>query len=271
LASRKAGFAAVVLAAGRGTRMESPLAKALHPLGGRPMARRVVAAAREAGASPVVLVVGHQAGAVREAFAGEGADLLFARQEEQRGTAHAAEVGLAALPESAERLFLLCGDAPLLRAGTLGRLARLHEEAGAAVTMLTAVLDDPRGYGRVLREGGALLGVVEEADASEAQREIAEVNAGAYAFEAAFLREALPRVRPWNSRGEFHLPDVIALARAGGRAVLGAALAAPGEALGVNTKADLARAEEIHRRRLGDAARESRPGSAILPGPSMSE
>lgn len=271
MASRRAGFAAVVLAAGRGTRMESPLAKALHPLGGRPMARRVVAAAREAGASPVVLVVGYQAGAVREAFAGEGADLLFARQEEQRGTAHAAGVGLAALPESAERLFLLCGDAPLLRAGTLGRLARLHEEAGAAVTMLTAVLDDPRGYGRVLREGGALLGVVEEADASEAQREIAEVNAGAYAFEAAFLREALPRVRPGNSRGEFHLPDVIALARAGGRAVLGAALAAPEEALGVNTKADLARAEEIHRRRLGDVARESRPGSAILPGPSMSE
>ena len=249
MASRTEGFAAVVLAAGQGTRMESPLAKTLHLVGGEPMIRRVVAAAREAGASPVVLVVGHQAEEVARAFPGDEADLLFALQEERRGTAHAAGVGLAALPAGPEHLFLLCGDAPLLRAETLRRLALRHKEARAAATMLTAVLEDPRGYGRALREGGALLGVAEESDATEAQKRISEVNAGAYAFEAAFLRAALPRVRAENRQGEFYLPEVFPLARAQGRPVLGAALAAPEEALGVNTRADLRRAEAALRAR----------------------
>lgn len=247
--SREAGCAALILAAGQGRRMNSPLAKVLHPLGGQPMIRHVVAAAREAAAAPIVIVVGHQAAAVREALADDGEGLIFAVQERRLGTAHAAGVGLAALPLREGRLFLLCGDAPLIRAETLRRLARHHARAGAAATMLTAVVEAPAGYGRVVREGEELVGVVEEADATDAQRRIAEVNTGAYVFDLPFLRAALPGVAPENSQGEFYLPDVLALARARGRPILGVPLAVPLEGLGVNTQADLRQAEEIHRRR----------------------
>ncbi len=229
--------------------MESPLAKVLHPVGGKPMIRRVAAAAREAGARPVVIVVGHQARDVQEAFSGDDADVVFAVQEEQLGTGHAAEVGLSALPAEAKHLYLLCGDAPLIRTSTLRSLSRLHRESRAAATMLTAVVDAPRGYGRVLRDGAELIGVVEEADATDAQKEIPEINTGAYAFEAAFLRAALPRIKPENNQGEFYLPDVFPIARAEGRAILGVSLAPAEEALGVNTKADLRRAQKIHEKR----------------------
>ncbi|MCE2453586.1 MAG: NTP transferase domain-containing protein [Nitrospinae bacterium] len=243
------GFAAVILAAGQGRRMESPLAKVLHSVGGEPMIRHVVVTAREAGAAPVVIVVGHRARDVQEAFTGDDADIVFSVQEEQLGTGHAAEVGLSALSAEVEHLYLLCGDAPLIRTATLSDLAHLHEEAGAAATMLTATAEDPYGYGRVVREGAQLIGVVEEADATEAQKKITEISTGAYVFEAAFLRAALPRIRAENNQGEFYLPDVFPIARAEGRVILGLELASPEEALGVNTKADLRRAEEIHEER----------------------
>ncbi len=247
--SRDAGFAALILAAGQGRRMNSPLAKVLHPLGGEPMIRHVVAAAREADAAPIVIVVGHQAAAVRGAFADDGKGLIFAVQERRLGTAHAAGVGLSALPIREGHLFLLCGDAPLIRAATLRHLGRHHARARAAATMLTAIAEDPAGYGRVVRKGAELAGVVEEADATDAQRRIAEVNTGAYVFDLPFLRAALPGITPENSQGEFYLPDVLAVARTRGRPVLGVPLATPREGLGVNTQADLRKAEEIHRRR----------------------
>ncbi len=246
MAFRGDGFAAVVLAAGAGTRMESPLAKVLHPVGGQPMIRWVVNRAKEAGAAPVVVVVGHQAEDVRRALSGE--DVLFAHQEQRRGTGHATGVGLASLPTQEGHLFVLCGDAPLLRTSTLKRLGRHHAEAGAAATMLTTILDDPHGYGRVLRAGEDLLGVVEQADATREQRKIREVNTGAYAFEVSFLCDALPRLGADNNQREYYLPDVFPLARAKGRVVLGLALATPEEALGVNTREDLRRAEEVHAR-----------------------
>ena len=249
MAHRGDGFAAVILAAGQGKRMGSPLAKVLHPVGGKPMIRHVVNTAREAGAAPVVIVVGHQARGVQAAFSGDDAEVVFTFQEEQLGTGHAAEVGLSALSTEAKHLYLLCGDAPLIRTATLSELAHLHEEAGAAATMLTATAGEPRGYGRALREGGELIGVVEEADATEAQKKITEINTGAYAFEAAFLRAALPRIRAENNQGEFYLPDVFPIARAEGRVILGLELASPEEALGVNTKEDLRRAQEIHEKR----------------------
>ena len=239
----------MILAAGQGKRMESPLAKVLHPVGGEPMIRHVVTRAREAGAAPVVIVVGHQAGGVREVFSGNDADIVFAVQEEQLGTGHAAEVGLSVLSVEAKHLYLLCGDAPLIRTATLRQLARFHEEAGVAATMLTATAGEPYGYGRVVREGAELIGVVEEADATDAQKKITEINTGAYAFEAAFLRAALPRIRAENNQGEFYLPDVFPIARAEGRAILGLDLVTPEEALGVNTKADLRRAQEFYEKR----------------------
>lgn len=249
MAHRGDGFAAVILAAGQGKRMGSPLAKVLHPVGGEPMVRHVVTTVREAGAHPIVVVVGHQARDVQEAFSGDDADIVFTLQEEQLGTGHAAEVGLSALSSEAKHLYLLCGDAPLIRTATLKRLARLHEEARAAATMLTAVAGEPHGYGRALREGGELIGVVEEADATDAQKKIIEINTGAYAFEAAFLRAALPRVRAGNRQGEYYLPDVFPIARAEGRVIQGLELASPEEALGVNTPEDLRRAQEVYEKR----------------------
>lgn len=246
MAHRGDGFAAVILAAGQGKRMGTALAKALHPVGGQPMLRHVVTTAREAGARPIVIVVGHRARDVQEAFSGDDGDIVFALQEEQLGTGHAAEVGLSALASGAKHLFLLCGDAPLIRTVTLRQLARLHEEAHAAVTMLTAVAGEPHGYGRVVREGAELVGVVEEADATDAQKKILEINTGAYAFEVAFLRAALPRIRAENNQGEFYLPDVFPIARAEGRVIQGLDLVTPEEGLGVNTQADLRRAQEIH-------------------------
>ena len=229
--------------------MGSPLAKVLHPVGGEPMIRHVAATAREAGAVPIVVVVGHQARDVQEAFSGDDGDIVFTVQEEQLGTGHAAEVGLSALSAEAKHLYLLCGDAPLIRTATLKQLARLHVEAGAAATMLTAIAGEPHGYGRALREGGELIGVVEEADATDAQRKIIEINTGAYAFEAAFLRAALPRIRAENNQGEFYLPDVFPIARAEGRVIQGLELASPEEALGVNTPEDLRRAQEVYEKR----------------------
>lgn len=249
MALRGDGFAAVILAAGQGKRMESPLVKVLHTVGGQPMIRHVVTTAREADAAPLVIVVGHQARQVKEAFAGDDADIVFAVQEEQLGTGHAAEVGLSALPGEAKHIFLLCGDAPLIRAATLEQLARLHVEARAAATMLTATSGDPGGYGRVVREGAELIGVVEEPDATDAQRKISEINTGAYAFDAAFLRAALPRIRPENKQGEFYLPDVFPIARADDRIIQGFDLVTTEEALGVNTQADLRRAQEIYEKR----------------------
>ena len=243
------GFAAVILAAGQGKRMESPLAKVLHPVGGKPMIRHVAAAARGAGARPVVIVVRRRARDVEEAFSGDDADIVFTVQEEQLGTGHAAGVGLSALSPEVKHIFLLCGDAPLIRTATLKQLARLHEAARSAATMLTAIAEHPHGYGRVMRAGAELIGVVEEPDATDAQRRIPEVNTGAYVFETAFLRAALLSLRDENSQGEFYLPDVFPIARAEGRVILGVDLASPDEALGVNTKADLRRAQDIYEKR----------------------
>ena len=252
MAHRGDGFAAVILAAGQGKRMGSPLAKVLHSVGGEPMIRHVVTTAREAGAHPVVVVVGHRARDVQEAFAGDDAAVVFALQEEQLGTGHAAEVGLSALSAKAKHLYLLCGDAPLIRTATLRQLARLHVEARSVATMLTAIAGEPHGYGRALREEAELVGVVEEADATDAQKKIVEINTGAYAFEAAFLRAALPRIRAENKQGEYYLPDVFPIARAEGRVILGLDLASPEEALGVNTPEDLRRAQEIHEKRKSE-------------------
>lgn len=246
MAHRGDGFAAVILAAGQGRRMGTALAKVLHPVGGEPMIRHVVTTARESGAHPIVVVVGHQARDVQRAFSGDDGDIFFALQEEQLGTGHAAEVGLSALSSKAKHLYLLCGDAPLIRTATLKRLARLHEEARAVATMLTATAGKPHGYGRALREGAELIGVVEEADATDLQKTITEINTGAYAFEIAFLRAALPRIRAGNNQGEYYLPDVFPIARAEGRVVQGLDLASPEEALGVNTPEDLRRAQEIY-------------------------
>jgi bifunctional UDP-N-acetylglucosamine pyrophosphorylase/glucosamine-1-phosphate N-acetyltransferase len=239
---------ALILAAGQGKRMGSPLAKVLHPVGGKPMVRHVVDAARAAGASCIAVVVGHQAEAVRTVFSPDEKDVRFALQAEQLGTGHAAAVGLAALDEKQGEVLLLCGDVPLLRAETLRDLLERRRKSNAAAAVLTAVVENPAGYGRVLRaEGpkGDFLRVVEDADATEEERRSREINTGTYAFDLRFLASALPRLRSENRQGEYYLPDVLSLALADGLPVVVHTARDAEEVLGVNNPDELTRANTL--------------------------
>ena len=239
--------AAIVLAAGAGTRMGSDLPKPLHPVGGRAMVLRVLDALAGVGAAPVVVVIGHGASQVREAIGADApqADrLVFATQPAQLGTGDAARVGLSALgprPETSDVL-VLPGDAPLLRAATLRRLVAERRNAGAAASLLTAHLDDPTGYGRIVRDAGGLT-VVEQRDATPSQTQIDEVNAGVYCFDAAKLRHALPQLRLANAASEYYLPDVIGLLARSGEEITALALDDASEAMGVNDANQLAACE----------------------------
>jgi len=198
--------AAVVLAAGKGTRMKSGLIKVLHPAAGLPMIAWPVAAAREAGADPIVLVIGHQANAVQAVFRGV-ADIRSAMQEEQLGTGHAVACALEALPGFRGTVLILCGDTPLLRPETLKSLFRFHLENRSAVTVLTAMMDDPTGYGRVLRDAsGGVTGIVEEKDADAEQKNIREINSGIYCMESDFLFGNIKSIGNDNAQRALSLP-----------------------------------------------------------------
>ncbi len=235
-------LAVVVLAAGQGTRMKSAHAKVLHTLGGRPLVCHVLEATRALAASRVVVVVGHQADAVKQACAGY--DVRFARQEEQRGTGHAVQVACAsALRDFTGDVVILYGDVPLLRGETLVRLVCRHRELGATLTLLTTVLDEPFGYGRIVRGAdGRLERIVEERDASPAEREIREVNPGIYCVRADFLARALAGLRADNAQGELYLTDVVGAA-VGEGALVATEPVPPREVAGVNSRADLAALE----------------------------
>jgi bifunctional UDP-N-acetylglucosamine pyrophosphorylase/glucosamine-1-phosphate N-acetyltransferase len=239
----RAPLAAVVLAAGKGTRMKSQLAKVLHEVCGRPLAFFPARCALELGAAPVVAVVGHQAEAVEAALkAGlAGGALRFAVQREQLGTAHAVLAARDALGDHRGPVAILSGDTPLLTTATLRAVVEAREAAGAAISLAVMTLPDPRGYGRIVRDGrGAPRAIVEEKDASEAERAIREVNAGLYCVDGAFLWDALSRVGAANAQREFYLTDLVALAAAGAGAV---AVEVPSlEAAGVNDRAELSRA-----------------------------
>lgn len=246
-------LAAIVLAAGRGKRMASPLAKVLHPLGGRPLIRHVVESARRLGARPIAVVLGHQADSVRAVFAGDDEDLKFPLQAEQLGTGHATAIGISAIGDRRGDVLVLCGDVPLLRAETLADLLAFHRSADAAATVLTAVMDDPAGYGRIVRrEGpeGKIVAVREDADATGEERAIREVNTGTYVFDLDFLSRTLPRIRAENEQNEYYLPDVLPLALEEGLPVT--AMVAPNsqEAMGVNRPDDLALAESLWSARM---------------------
>jgi bifunctional UDP-N-acetylglucosamine pyrophosphorylase/glucosamine-1-phosphate N-acetyltransferase len=247
-------LAAVILAAGKGTRMKSAIAKLLHPLGGKPLAWYPVRAALEAGASPVVVVVGHQAGAVEAALraALPGAPLRFALQEDQRGTAHAVLAAKAALRGVTGPIAILSGDTPLLQPSTLSAVVRARARAKAPLAVGTMTLDVPRGYGRVICDAkGRPTRIVEEKDASEAERQVRRVNAGLYCAEAAFLWRSLARVGSKNAQGEFYLTDLVELAAAKVPAV--GVEVDPQEASGVNDREELAQAGRVLQRRRASA------------------
>jgi bifunctional UDP-N-acetylglucosamine pyrophosphorylase / glucosamine-1-phosphate N-acetyltransferase len=258
MSTRETPLAAIVLAAGKGTRMKSQRAKVLHELCGRPLAYYPVRRALDAGAEPVVVVVGHQPEAVQSALTAAlpGAPVSFAVQAEQLGTAHAVLSAKGALADHRGPVLILSGDTPLLRAETLQAVIDTHASSGAALAFATMALDEPRGYGRVVRDArGKPARVVEEKDASQAERAIREVNAGLYCAGARFLWEALGQVGSVNAQREFYLTDLVALAAAGPGAV--AVPVPPGEASGVNDREELARAARALTRRAASALMES--------------
>ncbi len=244
--------AIVVLAAGGGTRMRSATPKVLHELGGRSMLGHVLAAADAAGAAEVAVVVGH----AREQVLPHVTDCLprarQAVQAEQLGTGHATEIGLSAVEATAGTVLVVMGDTPLLKPAVLRELAASHATAGHAVTVLAARPSDPSGYGRLLLDAdGQPAAVVEHRDATAEQLLIGDVTTGIYAFDLAWLRQALPRVGTDNSQGEIYLPDVVALARSDGRTVGLVRSADAMQAEGVNDRVQLAAmAAELNRRTL---------------------
>ncbi len=247
-------LAAVVLAAGKGTRMKSHTAKVLHEIGGRPLVWYAVKRALDAGASPVVVVVGHQAEAVEAALVASlpGAPLRFAVQEKQLGTAHAVLAARRGLRGFDGPVAILSGDVPLLETDTLLKVVRARARARAPLAFATMALETPRGYGRVVRDaGGRPAAIVEEKDASDAERAIREVNAGLYCADATFLWKALAKVGADNAQEEFYLTDLVALAARRDGAVT--VDVPPEEASGVNDREELARAAKVLLRRRARA------------------
>ena len=238
---------AIVLAAGKGTRMKSDLPKVMHPAHGRPMVEWVVDAARGAGCAPVVLVVGHGAPLVRGHFAGRpGTE--FVVQDPQLGTGHAVDMARPLFERGmlGEETLVLCGDGPLIRAHTLQALLTTHRESGAAATLATAVIPDPAGYGRIERDAhGRFARIVEQKDATPAQLALREVNPSYYCFRTADLFDALRRVTNQNASGEYYITDVFELLLRDGKRVSVVDAVPPEDVLSVNTPEQLAEVSAI--------------------------
>lgn len=244
----------VILAAGRGTRMKSPLQKVLHPVGGRAMITHTVDAAHALHPEKVIVVVGHQREEVGAALAGR--KVTLAVQDQPRGTGDAVARTAPLLRDYAHEVLIMCGDTPLLRPATLRALLAAHRAAGAAATVMTTRLTEPAGYGRISRNGrGDLERIIEESDADPAQRRIDEVNSGVYVFAAGRLFDCLEKIRPDNAKGEYYLTDVIGILRDAGERVAAFRAEQPEEVLGINTREELARADRLHAARAAaDAA-----------------
>ncbi len=235
----------VILAAGKGTRMRSDLPKVLHPLAGRPLVSHVIRAAQEIEASRICVVYGFGGDAVPKALAGE--KLTFVLQAEQLGTGHAVQQALPQLHKHGVTLVLF-GDVPLIRPDTLKPLVAAAQ--AGKLGLLTVVLQDATGYGRIVREHGRVVKIVEHKDATDAEREIREVNTGVLAAPTARLVEWLGRLGNRNAQGEYYLTDIIAMAVADGVDVLASHPGDEWEVLGVNSKAQLAELERIHQRNI---------------------
>lgn len=244
---------AVILAAGKGTRMKSDLPKVCHPVGGRAMVCAVVDACLEAGCSRVVVVVGYKQELVREALASYGDKVEFAVQEEQLGTGHAVVSAADAFDESMREntdLFVLCGDGPLIRTKTLNTMLDLHRSSNAAATLATSVIDNPDGYGRIVRDNhGGFAHIVEQKNASESELAISEVNPSYYCLNAARMFEALEGVTRNELTGEYYITDVFELLLKDGHKVEVIDAVPPEDILSINTLEHLAEVDSIYRAR----------------------
>ncbi len=244
----KTEIAAIILAAGLGTRMRSERAKVLHELGGEPMLLRAIRSIMALAPTPLCIVVGHQAREVeaiaRAAFPNR-AELTFALQPEQRGTGHAARCGMAAIPHDfAGDILITYGDLPMLSLATLQAFRASHRTSASKVSFITVSLENPAAYGRVIRDSsGEVTAIVEARDAEPEQRAIREINTGVYLVDAAFLHAALDELAPNNAQGEYYLTDIIAIARARGMRILGWRARDASEFAGVNSREELATME----------------------------
>ncbi|UTH13737.1 bifunctional UDP-N-acetylglucosamine diphosphorylase/glucosamine-1-phosphate N-acetyltransferase GlmU [Macrococcus equipercicus] len=241
---------AIILAAGKGTRMKSKLYKVLHPVCGKPMVKHVLDNIRGAGVSEVVTIVGHGAEQVQEVLAGES---KFSRQEEQLGTAHAVAMAQEHLGEHTGTTVVICGDTPLISEETISSFIAHHENSGAKATILSAVTNQPFGYGRIIRDDhNNVVKIVEEKDASLEEKLVSEISSGTFCFDNAALFEKLAQVSNDNAQGEYYLPDVIQLLQADGEKVEAYITEDFDETLGVNDRVYLAKAERLMRKRIND-------------------
>lgn len=241
---------AIILAAGKGTRMRSKYPKVLHKVGGKPMLQHVIDAATAAGADKKVIIVGHEAEMV-EAMVGEQGTIAL--QKEQLGTGHAVMQTAEALKGFTGTALILCGDTPLLDGEELKKFCDAHKASGAAATVLTAIMDDPFGYGRIVRDAkGNVQGIVEQKDATEEQKAIKEINTGIYCMECPQMFDVLATLTNDNAQGEYYLTDVLQKLNEAGAKVGGVSTADSDMVMGINSRKQLSVAEGVMRQRILD-------------------
>jgi len=234
----------VILAAGKGTRMQSELAKVLHPICGRPMLSYSIDLAKEIGADRIVAVIGHQAERVREACGEQG--VIFVEQQLQLGTGHAVLQAREVFTDYDDRVLILCGDVPLLKRSTVEFLVEHHDASGAIVTVMTVNLDNPGSYGRIIKnDAGEVLRIVEAKDATTEEKTIREINTGIYCADSRFLFSAVGRIENNNAQQEYYLTDIMEIARRDGHKVSAFVVGDETEVMGINAPEDLAYACRI--------------------------
>ncbi len=232
-------LAVIVLAAGKGTRMKSDLAKVLHKVAGKSMVNHVIGCARKLAPEHIHVVVGHQAGKVKEDIE-KYFKVGFSLQKELKGTGDAVRSALPDLADPIEDVLVLCGDVPLIQEDTLGRLVKDHIRERARVTVLAVDVENPLGYGRiVLDEQKNMVCIREEADANEDEKEIKKVNTGIYCFNRAFLVSAIDQIKPDNNQAEYYLTDLVEIARSQGDKIHVVSMDDPRQVIGVNTLDEL--------------------------------
>ncbi len=243
-------LAAIILAAGQGTRMKSKLPKVIHPLLGKPMLSYVIETAKQSGADPVFVVVGFGKAKVMEVM---GPEIQYVWQQEQLGTGHAVKIARQQLLPLAGEVLVLYGDTPLLQAETIKELLELKQREAASAAILTIEMTNPTGYGRMIRNSaGDIVGIIEEKDASSEQKAITEVNTGVYCFDGATLLETLEEIEPRNAQGEYYLTDVFKILVDRGLKVVGYKTEAAEEVMGPNDRVQLTRTEGYLKRSINE-------------------
>lgn len=237
----KTDLSVIVLAAGKGTRMKSSRAKVLHEIFFKPMLHHVLNAIKPLGCKRTVVIVGHQEQRVREALKEYNVETVV--QKEQLGTGHAVQMAGPVIPERDGIVMILCGDTPLISTSALQQMVKKHCDNHADLTVMTTVLDNPFGYGRIIENGDSLAAIVEEKEADEIQKKIKEINAGIYLVDRRFLFEALATLTPENTQGEFYLTDIVQYAVSCKRTTQKCRNAEPLEVLGVNSRVELEAAQ----------------------------